>query len=161
MEEPKATPAQEPAPATPAVPAAIPPAEIAAWQEKVATLEASLTSKSGELTEAKKSLDAGAADIASLKLAAQAAVNAYRNLAISTNPLFTPDLITGGTIEEINASVERVKGLLGRVRTHVEAELKASVVPAGAPAGRTEPDTSGLSPKDKISEGIRRIASKK
>ncbi len=134
--------------------AAAPPAEIAAWQEKVSSLEASLTSRSAELTEAKKTLDAQAADIALLKLGSDEAVGAYRKLAISTNPLFTEELITGATVPEINASVERVKGLLGRIRTHVEAELKAAAVPAGAPAGRSEPDTSGLSAKEKIKLGV-------
>ena len=142
-----------PAPPEPPV-APAPSAEAAAWQEKVTGLEASLTSKSAELTEAKKTLDAQAADIALFKLAGDEAVGAYRKLAISSNPLFTDDLITGTTVAEINASVERVKGLLGRVRTHVEAELKAAAVPAGAPAGRTEPDTSGLSAKEKIRLGV-------
>lgn len=120
---------------------------------RVASLTASLAAKDSALTEAKKTLDAQAADIASLSTGNQAAVAAFRRLAVSSNPVFTDELITGSTIEEVEASMQRVNDLAAGIKTRLEAELKETVIPAGAPE-RSGPDTSGLSPREKIKAGL-------
>lgn len=120
---------------------------------KVASLETSLTGKTAELGEAKKMLDAQAADITSFKTAGEEAVTAYKKLAVSSNPLFSEDVITGSTIAEVDASMARVTDLAGKIKSKVEAEIKAVSVPNGAPE-RSGPDLSGLSPREKIKQGL-------
>jgi len=105
------------------------------------------------LDEAKQTLDARAGDCDRLKAALDNAVSAYRKLAISTSPLYSDDIIGGNSVEEIDASVKKVNGLVKKMRSSLEAELKDLTVPAGAPE-RSAPDLSGLSPRDKIKQGI-------
>lgn len=121
--------------------------------DKYNELTSALAAKDSELSEAKKTLDAQAADIASLSTGNQAAVAAYRKLAVSSNPIFTDELITGSTIEEIDASMQKVNGLAAGIKTRLEAELKETIIPAGAPE-RSGPDTSGMSPREKIKQGL-------
>jgi len=130
-----------------------PDPEVSEAGRHIASLETSLNEKTTELSEAKKMLDAQAADIASLKAAGEEAVTAYKKLAVSSNPLFSGDVITGATIAEVDASMARVTDLAGKIKTKVEAEIKATIVPAGAPE-RSGPDTSGLSPREKIKQGL-------
>lgn len=120
---------------------------------KVTSLETSLTQATTALTEAQAKLTAQDADIASLKTAGDEAVKAYRKLAVSSNPLFTEDVITGATIAEIDGAMVRVTDLAGKIKARVEAEIKSTIVPAGAPE-RSGPDTSGLSPREKIKQGL-------
>ena len=121
--------------------------------QRIASLEASLTAKAAELAEAKKMLDAQAADIATLKASGDEAVKAYKKLAVSSNPLFTDDIITGSSIAEVDAAMSRVLDMAGKVRSRIEAEFKALNVPAGAPE-RSGPDLSTLSPREKIKLGL-------
>jgi len=105
------------------------------------------------LGEANQSLNARSEDCDRLKAALDDAVNAYRKLAISSSPLYSDDMISGSSVEEIDASIKKVNGLVKKMRSTLEAELKDLTVPAGAPE-RSAPDLSGLSPRDKIKQGI-------
>lgn len=114
-----------------------------------------LTARDAELTEAKKRLDAQAGDIIALTQVKDDAVAAYRKLAVSTNPVFSEELITGASIAEVDASMKRVADLAAGIKSRIEAELKDTFIPAGAPE-RSGPDMSGLSPREKIKAGIRK-----
>jgi len=105
------------------------------------------------LNETKQSLAARTGEYDRLKSALDDAVNAYRKLAVSSSPLYSDDMISGSTVEEINASIKKVNGLVKKMRSTLEAELKDLTIPAGAPE-RAAPDLSGLSPRDKIKYGI-------
>ena len=105
------------------------------------------------LGEAKQSLSARSGDCDRLKAALDDAVSAYRKLAISSSPLYSDDMISGSSVEEIDASIKKVNGLVKKMRSTLEAELKDLTIPAGAPE-RSAPDLSGLSPRDKIKQGI-------
>ena len=120
---------------------------------RVSELEGQLSEKDAALTEAKKTFDAQAHDFGVMKMGYDEAVTAYRKLAIGSNPIFSEDLITGSTIAEVDASMKKVAGLAEGIKTRLEAELKATVIPAGAPE-RSGPDTSGMSPREKIKAGI-------
>ncbi len=148
----KADPAADPA----APPAAVPPAVSEAEQKltaRVTELEGQLTAKDTELGEAKKTLDSQTQDFGVIKMGYDEAVTAYRKLAVSSNPIFSEDLITGSTIAEVDASMKKVNDLAGNIKTRLEAELKETIIPAGAPE-RSGPDTSGFSPREKIKAGI-------
>jgi len=105
------------------------------------------------LGESRKSLEEKTGECDRLKSALDDAVSAYRRLAVSTSPLYSDDIISGRSIEEIDASIKKVNGLVKKMRSSLEAELKELTVPAGAPE-RSAPDTSGLSPREKIKQGL-------
>ena len=63
------------------------------------------------------------------------------------------ELISGDTIESINESLDKAKGLINRVRQGLETEISLGRVPAGAPE-RRPPDLSALSPREKIQYAI-------
>ncbi len=81
------------------------------------------------------------------------AITAYKGLVIHSSPGLTPQLITGETVDEVNASLEKAKGVIEAVRKSLEAERAEAKVPAGAPP-RTPPDLSSLSPIEKIKHAI-------
>jgi len=161
--------ASPPPPATPATP------ELS---ERIASLEASLAQRDTSLAEASQEIetlkkDFAAEDTAHKSYMADAtqeietlkkdftiadtahkeAVVEYRKLAVSSNPIFNPELLAGNSIPEINAAMTRAIDLVAKIRAKVEADYKAISVPAGAPE-RSGPDASGLSAREKISLAI-------
>ncbi len=105
------------------------------------------------LNETRQSLAARTGDYDRLKAALDDTVNAYRKLAVSSSPLYSDDMISGNSVEEIDASIKKINGLVKKMRSSLEAELKDLTIPAGAPE-RSAPDLSGLSPREKIKYGI-------
>ncbi len=76
-------------------------------------------------------------------------VTGYRELVVQANPGVPEEMITGDSIEEVNASLEGARTLVERVRREIEAETARTRVPAGAPP-RTPPDLSALTAREKI-----------
>ena len=81
------------------------------------------------------------------------AMASYKTLAIKSNPDVIEELISGDNIEEIDASLEKAKTLIVRVKKGLEEEAAAARIPAGSPQ-RTPPDLSVLSPREKIQYAI-------
>ena len=127
--------------------------EVQALAGRVLALESELAAKDTELNEAKGLINQQTATNTGLQESISAAVASYRKLAIGSNPIFSEDLITGSTIAEIDASVQKVNGLAAGIKTRIEAELKDTIIPAGAPE-RSGPDNSGMSPREKIKQGL-------
>jgi len=127
---------------------------------RIAELEDLVTQKEEEIAKAMariSELEQAVAE-AEEKLAATSnslaeAVASYKTMLIQTNPEVLEELISGGTIESINDSLEKAKTLIGRVRQGLEAEISTAKIPAGAPQ-RTPPDLSALSPREKIQYAI-------
>ena len=136
--------APPPPPATPATP------ELS---ERIASLEASLAERDTSLAEAAQAIETLKKDFAAVDTAHKEAVTEYRKLAVRSNPIFNPEMLAGNSIAEINAAMARITDLAVKVRSRIEADIKAISVPAGAPE-RSGPDTSGLSPRDKIKHAI-------
>jgi predicted nuclease with TOPRIM domain len=153
--------------------------------DKVATLEAELATKTGEFetiqgqlttiqgqlaeaTAAHSKLTAAHSELVEefegAKAAYAYAVDDYKKLVLASNPLFTPDIIGGDTIEAVKASVDKANALVGKVKEGLEAQAKAlaglAVVPAGAPE-RKGVDTSSLSTKEKINLGLEQARKRK
>jgi len=116
----------------------------------IADLETKRGELEGALSEAKKQSEALTT---SLKDARDLAVAKYLGMAKATNPQVPQDIINGETIAEIDASVEKGKGLVSAVKKTLESETAAAKVPAGAPT-RGAISLEGMSPKDKIAAGI-------
>jgi predicted nuclease with TOPRIM domain len=82
----------------------------------------------------------------------RAALARYRELLLAQSPELPPELVTGETLEAIDAAAQAARGLVARVREHVVTEAARSV-PAGSPP-RRGPDLGALSPAEKIRYGI-------
>jgi hypothetical protein len=132
--------------------------------EKVTTLEADLATKAQELNELKKLNELNELNFEGAKAAYAYAVEDFRKLVLQTNPLFTPDIIGGDTIDAVKASVEKAGVLVSKVKEGLEAQAKAlaglTTVPAGAPA-RGQISTEGLSAKEKINLGLEQARKRK
>ncbi len=132
--------------------------------ERVATLEADLATKTAELEPLKAQLAEASTNFEGAKAAYAYAVEDYRKLVLQTNPLFTPDIIVGDTIDAVKASVEKAGVLVSKVKEGLEAQASAlsqlNVVPAGAPA-RSPINTEGLSTKEKINLGLEQARKRK
>ena len=121
--------------------------------EQLASTTASLNAKDSEVKTLKAQSDQGAQQIATLRDARDAAVGKYRASLAAANPMIPEDLITGDSIEEIDASLESAKNLVSRIKEGLEAERESESVPAGAPP-RTSPSTEGMTSRQKINYGL-------
>jgi hypothetical protein len=114
----------------------------------------------GDLAASREAIDATAADAALLReqldAATQrehAAAERYRDLVVRTEPALPAELIAGDSVDAVDASVEAARSVVGRVRSHIEAQAQAGRVPAGAPP-RSGPDLSSMTPEQKIRYGL-------
>jgi hypothetical protein len=118
----------------------------AAAEAVLADKDARIVALESALSEAKKGSEATAAQLTQ-------AVSKYLEAARALNSTIPQDVISGGTIEEIDASVEKAKAIADAVKATLEAQAKEAKVPAGAPT-RGEISLEGLSPREKIAAGI-------
>jgi DNA repair exonuclease SbcCD ATPase subunit len=124
-----------------------------ALEQAMAEKDARLAELDAALSEAKQGSEASATELAAVKEARDQAVTKYLGMAKASNPQVPGDMISGETIEEIDAAVEKGKGLVSAVKKTLESETAAAKVPAGAPTrGET---TEGMSNKDMIAAGLR------
>ncbi len=96
----------------------------------------------------------------SLRERLTAAAISYRTAVLATAPDVPPELVSGQTPEEIDASLEAARGIVAAVRERspnpdVAQPPPAVSVPSGAPV-RTEPDLAGMSAIDKIKYALTR-----
>jgi Tfp pilus assembly PilM family ATPase len=161
---------QKPAAAAPETNSVPTPAELAAMkaeldEEKKATAAAktAITDRDKRITELQASVSvvqqAGETAMAELTQSKQAytkAVAKYLDAVKLANPTLPGDVITGATIEEIDATVAKALSIATAVKATMEAQAKQAKVPAGAPP-RGEISLEGLSPKEKIAAGIKKI----
>lgn len=66
-----------------------------------------------------------------------------------------PELVQGGTIEALEASVEVARGAFEAAKAAALAELASARVPAGNPV-RQSPNVETMSPIEKIAFGLKR-----
>jgi len=124
-----------------------------ALEQAVAERDAKLTGLETALSEAKQSSEASAAALVAVKEARDQAVSKCLDMAKALNPTIPQDIIVGGTIEEIDASIEKGKALVASVTQYLESEASKAKVPAGAPL-RGAISLEGMTPKEKIAYGI-------
>jgi hypothetical protein len=129
-------------------------------QEKVAALESQVEAKAGVITGLEGQLAGLSRDFEGAKAAYAYAVEDYKRLAASSNPLIPTEAISGATIEEVKDSLDRAIKLVANVQESLSKQAQASSIPAGAPA-RGGLDTSAMSTKDKINYGLEQARRKK
>jgi len=134
--------------------------EVEAKAATILVLEQSVGEKDSEIATLKQSVEDSnqkAADaeekFTSLNGSLEATISAYRGVLLAANQNIPEELITGTTIDELNASVAKAATLVSQVRETIEAEIAAGRVPAGAPP-RTPPDLSALSAREKIEYAV-------
>jgi len=133
----------------------------AANGSRIAALETELSEAKAEaqtLSEAKgKELEASAAELAQVTETRDQAVTKYLNMAKALNPSIPEGIIAGGSIAEIDQSVDKGKAIVEAVKKAIlseEKDLAAQArVPPGAPTRGAAP-TEGMSPKEKIAYAI-------
>jgi len=122
-------------------------------EEAMAGKDARLAELEAALSEAKQGSEASTAELTAVKAARDLAVAKYATMAKALNPTIPEDMISGETIEELDASVEKAKGLVSSVKQSLESEASKAKVPAGAPT-RGAISLEGMSSRDKIAAGI-------
>lgn len=129
-------------------------------QEKVAVLESQVEAKASVITGLEGQLARLSHDFEGAKAAYAYAVEDYKMLAASSNPLVPAEAISGATIEEVKDSLGRAFKLVASVQESLAKQAQATSVPAGAPA-RAGLDTSAMSTKEKINYGLEQARKKK
>lgn len=121
-------------------------AALAEKDDRIASLESSLS-------EAKQAVESLRVEGVAISQARDRAVAKYLDAVRLANPAIPQDIITGDTIEEIDAALAKAATIAESVKASLEAQAKQTKVPAGAPP-RTEISVEGLSPREKIAAGI-------
>jgi hypothetical protein len=80
----------------------------------------------------------------------RALLGRVRAALLASEPAVVPELVTGETLEEVEASFAAAVAMVGHVREVIRQE-QATTVPAGSP-GRTPP--AARSPFEKIRAGL-------
>ena len=120
---------------------------------RITGLEQTVASLEGETSSLKQSGLELEQRLAEAGSALSRAVASYKELVVQSNPAVPPELITGDTTDAINNSLGAAKELVCKVRGELEAQIKMTRVPAGAPQ-RAPVDLSTLSAREKIQYGI-------
>jgi molecular chaperone GrpE (heat shock protein) len=129
-------------------------------QDKVAALESQVEVKAGVVTGLEGQLASLNHDFEGVRAAYVNAVEDYKKLAASSNPLIPSEAISGTTIEEVKDSLDRALKLVASVQESLSKQTQATSIPAGAPA-RAGLGTSAMSTKEKINYGLEQARKKK
>jgi hypothetical protein len=123
--------------------------------EETAEHERRAAALAGENEGLKKQMADSEAQRSSLLTGQEEALSAYRELLLQHNPQLPPSLISGGTLNEINASVAAAQGVVEHIQNAIGASNQNSRMPAGAPMRVTSPDAATMTRTEKILYGIR------
>jgi chromosome segregation ATPase len=133
---------------------------VADREARALHLEEQLNEAKQELSSAREGIERRDGKLATLQKQAsglegqiRTSAERYRQIALERSPELPADLIAGETVEEIDASIERARETVSKVRGHLEAHMRSTRVPVGAPA-RSEPDFADLNAQQKIARGI-------
>jgi outer membrane murein-binding lipoprotein Lpp len=121
--------------------------QLTAARDEATQAQAALTQRDSDLETLRQALDATVAD-------ARAAAHRYRELLMVSEPELPAELVFGETVSEVDEAAVRARQTVAQVRQHLETQAQALRVPTGAPA-RGAPDTSAMTPAEKIRLGLR------
>ena len=122
-------------------------AELAAVEESEASAESALEA----------ALASARSDLAAQRAQTADAVGRYREAALAAAPDLPAELVSGDSIEAVDASLAAARRTVEQVRARLASESVSRGFPAGAPA-RGEPSTEGMSSSEKIARGLRERA---
>ena len=127
--------------------------ELTVRDNRLNEIQQAATAKESELTILRQDVIELKRQLKSASENLSQAVSGYHKMAVKANPEIAFELITGETIEAIENAVASAGKLVGKVKEKLVAVQTQAKVPAGAPQ-RNRPDFSGLSPREKIQQGI-------
>ena len=127
---------------------------LAARDERITALEADIAARDAELVSAREEVEKSAALITGLQEQNTVALDKYRSALVAGHPDIPEALISGDSFQSLFDSVEKGKAVVAAVSDRLKAAVAAGTVPAGAPE-RGEIALDGLSPREKISAGIK------
>lgn len=105
------------------------------------------------IAEMEESIAASESDVAALRESLTGAVLKYRTAVLEAAPGVPEELVTGETVDEIDASLSRARDMVSRVKQELEARTAAESVPTGSPP-RQALDPATLSPAAKIQHAL-------
>jgi len=139
-------------------------AEVTRLESDAANAVADAESLRAALGDAQARIDTAALDAEELRAQVTAACERerdaavrYRELVLRAEPALPAEMIVGDTVDTIDASAAAARDVVGRVRSHIEAQTSAARVPAGAPE-RGGLDVSAMTPQQKIRFGLEQRA---
>jgi len=94
-------------------------------------------------------------EVAGLREQLALALDRYRDSLLKASPEVPEEMVRGATVREVEEAHGRARAMVERVRSQLEAKQSRERVPPGAPP-RSAPDLSGLSPREKIAQGLSR-----
>jgi chromosome segregation ATPase len=135
-------------------------ARAAHVEEKNAQLRHDLEETRGALSTAEERASAGQervvgleGELSTARAQVREAAVRYREALLSASPEVPADMVTGESVEEVEASLAAARQTVAQVRQHLESQAQAGRVPAGAPP-RSGADLSALTPEEKIRAGL-------
>jgi chromosome segregation ATPase len=152
-EVPEETPAEDPRIAELRAQLAARDAEFGKLKEALAEKTALADSQDQELSTLRTAGSVAEARIAELTGSLTEAISKYKERLYSSHPELLENMITGDTIQEIDASLDSSLVLVDKVKANIAEQSKEVKVPAGSPE-RTGPDLSAMSAKEKIAYAI-------
>jgi len=128
-------------------------ARAAHLEGQLAQLRDELAQAQGEVAARDEELVGLRERAESLQTQVQGAAQRYRELALEHAPELPAELVTGGTVDEVEQALQRARETVSKVRGHLESQAQAGRVPVGSPP-RSGPDLSSLSTEEKIRIGL-------
>lgn len=135
-------------------------ARASARDAEVIEMKRQLTAANGALADKESAAETYAAEAAAMRsrleeAAARSRSDAqrYRDLVLAHEPDLPADLVSGDSIDALEQSLQQARQTVAQVRQHLEQQAQSLRVPSGAPV-RSAPDTSDLSPAEKIRSGL-------
>jgi multidrug efflux pump subunit AcrA (membrane-fusion protein) len=126
--------------------------QLTEYQRLAEERAAALTQRDAELEVLRQT---AAAHEATAQQAQAALLEAHRARLLAEHAgQIVPELVQGGTVEELSASVEAAKAAHARIAESIRQQAAAAVSPGNA--ARTGPDPSQMSSQEKIVYALRR-----
>lgn len=101
-----------------------------------------------------KTLEITREENSNLKSQLAQAVEKYRQVILSAAPELPSELLSGSSIEDLDASLENARKVVQKVKERFEQQAKTVSVPIGAPP-RGEADLTSMSAREKIEYGLK------
>lgn len=127
--------------------------------DALAELAAVTEAETANTSVVEEALEATRRELDVERRAAREAVARYREAALAAEPELPPDLVSGDTLETIDASLAAARRAVAQIRQRIadQPEPATRGFPAGAPA-RGAASTAGLSAAEKIARGLEQRA---
>jgi hypothetical protein len=127
--------------------------EAETLRQQTVAASAALAERESVLSARDVEIESLRSDVASAEGRATEAAQRFRAAVLAAEPDLPADLISGDSVEAIDASVAQARATVEQVRQHLEQQARDLRISPGSPA-RGSPDLSALSAAEKIRLGL-------